>query len=117
MDLLALAAALVVMGAIITGFIAIYQSTASPRESLDRRLGNILGESTGFEVTALDRQALRTKREGLPLIGTLLDGQSWASETANRLERADMSLTVSEFVAMRVLLALVLGGLPIMLLG
>jgi tight adherence protein B len=117
MDYLALAAAASVMGAIVASMLAVYQSTASPRASLDRRLGNILGEATGFEVVAADYQALRQKRPGVPVLGNFLQGRDWTEELQSRLERADVGLSASEFVALRVFLALVGGGMPLLILG
>ena len=49
MDLVALAAALTIMGAIVTGLLALYQGTASPRNNMGRRLDNLIGESTQMD--------------------------------------------------------------------
>jgi tight adherence protein B len=118
MDIIAFAAAAAIMGAIITALLAVYEGSASPRGSLERRLGNLLAESTGFEVAAADFGALRQTRTGsLPFIGALLQGKEWTAETAARLESADLRLTVSEFVGLRVFLGLILGTLMILVLG
>jgi len=118
MDLLALVAALFVLGAIVSGLMAIYQASASPRGNLERRLGNLMGEGSGFEVTAASFEGLRSKRTGsIPIISGLLSGRSGTDELALQLERADMKLTVSEFVAVRIFFGLFGLGIPILLLG
>jgi tight adherence protein B len=117
MDMIALAAAVCVMGAIIVGMYAFYQSSAAPRSQLSRRLGNILGETSAYELAA-QGEALRPKRLGrIPIITSLLEGKSSTNETATRLERADMKLTVSEFVAVRVFLALILAAVAYFVLS
>jgi tight adherence protein B len=114
MDILALAAAAAVMGAIITGLLALYSSTAAPRGVLERRLGALLSDGPNFEQAAADLQALRPTRLGrLPLISSLIEGKDWTSQTALRLEGADIRLTVSEYVAMRILVGL-LAGMAVM---
>lgn len=118
MDIVAFAAAAAVMGAIITGLLAVYQVSASPRSSLNRRLGTILGDSIGFEVTAADFAALRPRRVGrLPILGGLLDGWRGSQDMVHELERADMQLTVSEFLALRVFVGLIAAAAPLLLLG
>ena len=107
MDTLALAAAATVMAAIFSALLAVYQSTASPRGSLERRLGHVLGESTGFQVTVPTSEALRPRRAGhLPFVSAFLEGRVWTQEMAGELERGDIKLTVGEFVATRIFLAL-----------
>lgn len=118
MDILALVAALTVMGAVVFALLAIYATAASPRTSLERRLGHVIGESTGVDVRAGDSQALRPRRAGrLPIISTLLEGKQWTADMAMELERGDFKLTVGEFVALRIFLALMGAGLPLLLLG
>jgi tight adherence protein B len=117
MDLIALAAALAIMGAIITGLLAVYQSTASPRSSLDRRLGSILGDAMGLEATAAGYEALRPRRAGLPIVGALFEAFSGKQDMAQELERADMRLTVSEFMALRVLVAIAVAAVPLLMMG
>lgn len=118
MDIVALAAALAVMGAIIAGFVALYETTASPRSGLERRLGNLLGQTNSFEASAADFEALRPKRQGkLPIIGALLEGKSWTGQLAIDLERADMKLTPSEFIALRFFFAFAGFALPVLLVG
>lgn len=115
MDFLALAAAAAVMGAIVSGFLAFRQATVHPSSALERRLGSVLG-ATGFEVET-GSEVLRQHKRSLPLFGGLIEGKSWAEQTAGRLERAEIRLTVSEFVALRVFAALILAALPLVLLG
>jgi tight adherence protein B len=118
MDTLALLTALVVMGAIVMALMAFYQATASPRSTLERRLGSVIGETTGAELTALGFESVRSRRTGhVPLIGPYLQGQSWTQHAATELERADVKLNVSEFVSIRLLLALLLCSLPLLLMG
>jgi tight adherence protein B len=118
MDAVALAAAFAIMGAIITGLMALYNATATPRASLERRLGGLLAESQGFEVTIADMAALRPNRAGrVPFISSLLEGKQWTSEMAIRLEGADMRLTVSEFVGARVFMALLGALVGILIVG
>jgi tight adherence protein B len=117
MDTFALITSLTIMASIIAGMVALYQATASPRDNLQRRLGSLLTDS-GFEASALDYQALRPKRTGrVPLVGRLIEGRDWTEDMALRLEQADLKLTVSEFVALRILMAFVLGTLPVLFLG
>ena len=115
MDVVALAAALAVMGAIITGLYALYQSTASPRTNMERRLGNLMGEANPQQATAADFEALRTKREGkVPILGSLFKG---SEQLSLELERADMKFTVSEYVALRFFFLLAGVALPLLLIG
>jgi tight adherence protein B len=118
MDLLALAAALSILGAIVFFLVGVYEATASPRSNLERRLGNLMGEGTSYEAAAADFQALRSRRAGhIPIISSLISGKSSTDELALQLERADMKLTVSEFIAVRIFFALIALLLPIVLLG
>jgi tight adherence protein B len=118
MDLLALVAALFILGAIVSGLMAVYQISASPRGMLERRLGRLMSEDAGFEVTAASFEGLRSRRVGkIPIISSIMAGRHSAEELALQLERADMKLTVSEFVAARIFLALFGLGLAVLLLG
>src|SRR5687768_3395537 len=120
MDFLALAAALTVMAAIVTAALGVFQITASPRQDITRRLGGLLSGASGggLEATAADYQALRPTRTGrLPFLGAFLEGKSWSDELATRLERADVKLTVSEFMAVRVMLGLFVALMVFFLLG
>lgn len=118
MDPIALLAALAVLGAIVTGLLALYNATASPRTSLDRRLGALMGEDSGYEVAAASFEGLRSRRMGrIPIISALLANRSSTDDLAIELERADMKLTVSEFVAARIFFALFGLGIPILLFG
>jgi tight adherence protein B len=118
MDLLALVAAIFVLGAIVSGLLAVYQSSASPRSSLERRLGRLIGDDAGFEVNVATVEGLRRRRVGtIPIISSIMAGRHTAEELALQLERADMKLTVSEFVAVRIFLGLFGLGLPVLMLG
>ncbi|HEU0075759.1 MAG TPA: type II secretion system F family protein [Dehalococcoidia bacterium] len=118
MDFIALLAALAILGAIVTGLLALYNATASPRGDLDRRLGNLMGEGGGYEVAAADFQALRSRRMGsIPIISAILASRASSDDLAIQLDRADMKLTVSEFVAARIFFGLFGLGVPILLFG
>jgi len=118
MDLLAVIAALLIFGCIVCVLMAIYQASASPRGHLERRLGNLMGEGAGLDVTAASFEGLRSKRVGtIPIISSIMAGKNTAEELALQLERADMKLTVSEFVAVRIFMGLFGLGLPILFLG
>ncbi|HLF79907.1 MAG TPA: type II secretion system F family protein [Dehalococcoidia bacterium] len=118
MDILALAAAFAVMGAIVAGLVALYQSTASPRNNLERRLGRLMGDPTGMEATAADFEALRSHRTTkLPFLGALLEGRSWNEELSLDLERGDIKLTPSEFIALRFFFVLAGAAIPLLMVG
>ena len=118
MDILALATALTVMAAIVVGLLALHRSTASPRSDLDRRLGSILAETSELEPSMAEHEALRPGRTGYtPIIRSLLEGHAWTANMASRLERADIKLTVTEFVALRIFVGLMLTLAPLLLLG
>jgi tight adherence protein B len=118
MDLIALLAALAVLGAIVTALLALYNATASPRGNLDRRLGALMGEDASFEVAGASFEGLRSRRTGnIPIISALIAGRSSTDDLGMQLERADMKLTVSEFIAARIFFALFGVGIPVLLLG
>jgi tight adherence protein B len=119
MDLIALLAALCILGAIVVGVMSIHNAAASPRDSLDRRLGRLMGESLGDDWQVIGAaEGLRKHREGsLPVIGSLLRGKDWVQECAADLEKADLKLTVSEYVALRFFVAGLLGGAMYVVLG
>lgn len=107
MDSIALAAAVTIMGAIVASMMALYQSTASPRNTLERRLGTLLNPGGGFQAAVLDFAALRPTRTGkVPFVSGMLEGRSWTEGMALKLERADIKLTVSEYVSVRILVGL-----------
>src|SRR3972149_12168194 len=117
MDFLALVAALTVMAAVVSALVALYQVTANPRAKLERRLGSVLGESTGFAGTPGQSEALRPKRAGrLPIFSALLEGRAWAQEMAADLERSDLRFTVGEWVAIRIFLGLLGAAMAFLLL-
>ena len=118
MDIIALAAAFSIMGFIVVGMLAFYQTSAKPRADVNRRLGSVVGESSALEMTVDQFLGLRPKRAGkFPIIGALLEGKTWTEETAARLERADIRFTVSEFVSIRIFLALIVGFIGFLVLG
>jgi tight adherence protein B len=118
MDPLALILALTIMGAIVFGLIGLAQSTGTPRQSLERRLGTILGETENIDYAAIESGALRPKRVGrIPVISSLLEGQSWGKQVEDDLQRADIRLTVSEFVAVRLLFGMGLAMIPVVMIG
>ncbi|HXH21450.1 MAG TPA: type II secretion system F family protein [Dehalococcoidia bacterium] len=120
MDIVALGAALAVMGAVVFGLLGIYQATAHPRGNIERRLGAILGEggSGGGQATAVDYEALRPTKVGrTPILASLLQGKAWTSKVADDLEKADLKLTVSEYLALRLMLALFGAMAPLFILG
>ncbi len=71
-----------------------------------------------FQAAIASYQGLRERRVGrVPIISGLLEGKDWTAETAKRLERADIRLTVSEYVGVRIFLALVGVALAFLLVG
>jgi len=119
MDLLALTAALCILGSIVLAVVGIQQAAASPREGMDRRLGRLMGESLGsdWELAGV-AEGLRQHREGhIPVIGALIRGKEWVQTAAEDLERADLRLTVSEFVGLRVFAAGIFGTVAFLILG
>ena len=116
MDPIALLAGLCVLGAIVCGLLGFQQATANPRANMERRLGRVIGESTGMEAATLNVEGLRQRRtSSIPLIGMLVEGKSWTGETALALERADIKLTVSEYVALRLFFAFIGAVVPFVL--
>lgn len=119
MDLIALLAALCILGAIVLAVMGIHGASASPRDALDRRLGRLMGESVGDDWQSMAAvEGLRQRREGhIPVIGTLIKGRAWVQELTSDLEKADMKLTVSEYVALRFFFAGILAAVAYLLLG
>jgi tight adherence protein B len=116
MDVLALGASLTVMGALVMGLMAFYQATAHPRSSMERRLGHILGETGGGDAVAADFEALKPQKIGkTPILASLLQGKEWTAKIADDLEKADVRLTVSEYVAIRLLVAAVAAALAVVM--
>jgi tight adherence protein B len=97
----------------------LYNATASPRNSMERRLGRMLGETLGDEmVSAAASEVLRQHRtSSLPIIGMFIQGKPGEQTLAEDLERADIKLTVSEFIALRLFLAFIFAVLPFILLS
>jgi tight adherence protein B len=108
------------MGAVVFGLLGVYQATAHPRGNIQRRLGTILGEGgpQGGEPTAVDFEGLRPTKVGrTPILSSLLQGKSWTATVADDLEKADLKLTVSEYLALRILLALFAMLAPLLIVG
>jgi tight adherence protein B len=64
-------------------------------------------------LTSANYEGLRQKRTGnIPIIGAFVRGRSWTESLAEDLNKADIHLTVSEFVALRLFMAFVLVMLP-----
>src|SRR5690606_31333738 len=119
MDLLALSASVCILGSIVLALVSVQAATASPRAGIERRLGRLMGESLGSEWESINTvEGLRRHREDkVPIIGSLIRGRNWVHEAAENLERADLRLTVSEYVAIRIFAALLLGAVGFLLLG
>jgi tight adherence protein B len=105
MDFLALVGALFIMVAIIAGTFGFGRATIAPRQGMERRLGRMIGESTGMEAVIPMQSPLRSHREEMPLIGPLIQDRQWRNDLVMALERGDIRLSASEFVAMRLILA------------
>jgi tight adherence protein B len=108
------------MGALVFGLMAIYQVTANPRGNIQRRLGSMLGEGGpgGMEASAVDYEGLRPTKVGrTPILASLLQGKSWTAKVADDLEKADIKLTVSEYLALRIMVALFGVAVPLLMLG
>lgn len=118
MDVLTLAAALFVAGAIMAGMAAAYASAAGPRGEMDRRLGHMLSNEPVTATAGASYETRRSRRTGrFPIFGKLLEGKAWTDEVAARLERADLRLTVSEFVAVRFILGVFLATMGVFLVA
>ena len=78
-----------------------------------------MGESLGNEWESTGSvEGLRQHREGrIPFIGSLIKGREWVQGAAENLERGDLRLTVSEWVAIRFFIAGLLGVLAFVILG
>lgn len=108
------------MGTLVFGLMALYGASAHPRGSLERRLGTMLGEggAGGLQASPLDFEGLRPTKVGrTPILGSLLQGKTWTTQVVDDLEKADIKLTVSEYVALRIMLALFAALAPLVMLG
>ncbi len=117
MDPLALAAALAVLVAIALGVVVVGSLATGAGANIARdRLESLLGRSVLEHPTV--GSALReqpTDRSGGPWQAFF--GREWAATTTLELSRADLHLRVSEYVAMRLLMALGLCTLSFMLIS
>jgi tight adherence protein B len=118
MDMTALLAALTVGGAIICGVLAYIQMMGSPRASMERRLGHIVGGDADLEVVALGNEALRSSgKRDFTTIASFLDRRNLTERIQLDLDRADMKLSVSEFVALRIFMGLIFAVVAMLFLG
>lgn len=99
---------------------------AMPRERALGRLAELAAD--GRYVDASEVDLLQDRRaSSIPFLDALMRGRNWATETRERLERANLPLKVSEYIALRVLLATlaafagvwisVMAGVPAFVLG
>jgi tight adherence protein B len=118
MDLLPLLAALTVGGAIVCGFLAYIQMMASPRADMERRLGHIVGGEADLEAVALGNDALRSSgKRSFTTIAQFLDRRNLTERIQLDLDRADMKLSVSEFVALRIFMMLIFAAVAMLFFG
>ena len=118
MDMMALLAAAAVAGAIICGFLAYIQMMASPRENMERRLGHIVGDQPDLQVVQMGNEALRSSgKRSFTTIAAFLDRRNLTERIELDLQRADMRLSVSEFVALRIFLGLVGAAVAMLFFG
>jgi len=108
MDPLALGAALAVLVTVVLGAVALASAATSTAGNMARqRLQNLVGTSV-LEQSAVG-SPLREQQSGeLPGLAQAFLGREWAAKTALDLSRADIRLRVSEYVTLRVALALLL---------
>ena len=95
-------AALAVMGAIICGAMAVFQVSASPRGEMERRLEHIVSNDGLGDPAVLAGGALRDQKTSLPTLKAFLDRRNLTEQISLALDRADMRLSVAEFVALRI---------------
>jgi tight adherence protein B len=119
MDTLALAAVLCVAGAFVLAFVSFFQSAASPRSTIERRLGAMMTVSGAVQEAPLPAFMTRQERKlgQVPFISTFLQGQTWTFDLTEELHSADIKLNASEFVAIRVLMGLVGVTFALLLVG
>jgi tight adherence protein B len=117
MDALALATAISVMITVLLLFLLFYWSSVSGRESRVRqRLTSVVNRDQ-VPVQMMGSALKRTELSGFPILGDLLSGREWADNVARDLERADLKLRVGEFLALRLMVALLLFALILIVLG
>ncbi len=99
---------------------------AMPRERALGRLAELAADER--YVDAAEVGLLQDRRaSAIPFLDALMRGRNWATETQERLERANLPLRVGEYIALRVLLATLaafagvwistLAGLPAFIFG
>jgi len=117
MDALALITALSVMFTVLIMFLLFYWSSVGGRQHrVRRRLTSVVNRDQG-PVQMTGSALKRTELSGFPILGDLLSGREWADNVARDLERADLKLRVGEFIALRLMVALLLFSLILLVLG
>ena len=114
MDPLPAAAAISVMVAVFLGLLALQQMSTSGRGPRER-LNTLFGAPV-VERPLSKSSLLREDRTGSVFgLGSLISGKEWADKAALDLDRADLSLRVGEYVALRVGLGLFLAAIALVL--
>jgi tight adherence protein B len=118
MDPLALAAALSVMVTVTMLFAVSYSvSVGGRKRRVVARLENVVNRSP-FDGEFASVSALKQTRVGLlPSLGSMFAGSAWAEAVNSDLERANIRLRVSEYVALRFAVALVLFAVVMLVAG
>lgn len=107
MQLIAAAAAVSVMVTIMLVFLLVYwTSTGGENQRVRQRLGNVVNRS-GPTPTLISSALRQTNMSGVPILGSFLSGRTWADKVARSLELADLRFRVGEYLAIRLVLALV----------
>jgi len=116
MDPLALGAAVAVLVAIMLGTVVLGSAaTSTATKGARERLQNLFGTSV-LEMPAVG-SALREKKSSEFLgLGQLLLGREWTARTVLDLDQADLRLRVGEYVALRVVMALLFFALAFVLI-
>lgn len=98
-------------------FLLFYWSSVSGRQQRVRqRLTHVVNREQA-PLTMAGSALKRTELSGIPILGDLLSGREWADNVARDLERADLKLRVGEFLALRLMVALLLFSLILIVVG
>ncbi len=117
MDVLALVTAVSVMVTVLLTFLLFYWSSVSGRERRVRQRLTYVVNREQAPATMMGSALKRTELSGIPILGDLLSGREWADNVARNLERADLKLRVGEFLALRLMVALLLFSLVLIVAG
>jgi tight adherence protein B len=117
MDALALITALSVMVTVLLMFLLFYWSSVGGRQRRVRQRLTYVVNREQAPGQMLGSALKRTELSGIPIIGELLSGKEWADNVARDLERADMKLRVGEYLALRLMVALLLFALILIVAG